>query len=72
MAFNFTLERVAADARQIRFGRVLLGAVTVPFYVLGWLVARLLLLLWLVSSHMAAAARVGYRDAMRGGGGPTR
>jgi hypothetical protein len=72
MAFHYSPERVSAEARQINFGRLLLGIVTVPFYVLGWVVAKILIGIWLIFAHSAAATRVGYKDAMRGAGGPAR
>lgn len=59
------VDRIAAGAKQLRFGRALLMTVAAPFYALGWLIGSLLRLAWTVTSWLLAAVEVGYRDARR-------
>ena len=58
------LQRITAEARQVQVGRLLLTLLAGVFYLIGWLVARLLLgVVW-----CCVAVKVGYLDA----GGPVR
>jgi hypothetical protein len=54
-------ERVAAKAVEVKLARVLLSVLAAPFYVLGWVVALLVVVvMWCV-----AAVQVGFADGRR-------
>ena len=58
------LERISAEARQVQVGRLLLTLLAGLFYLIGWLVAKLLVgVVW-----CCIAVKVGYVEA----GGPVR
>lgn len=58
------LERISAEARQVQVGRLLLTLLAGLFYLIGWLVAKLLIgVVW-----CCVAVKVGYVEA----GGPVR
>jgi hypothetical protein len=58
------LERINAEAKQVHLGRLLLTLLAGFFYLIGWLVAKLLLgVVW-----CCVAVKVGYLEA----GGPVR
>jgi len=58
------LERINAEAKQVHLGRLLLTLVAGFFFLIGWLVAKLLLgVVW-----CCVAVKVGYLEA----GGPVR
>jgi len=53
------LDRIKAAASQVRIGQLLLGFLLAPLYVLGWLVGKTLL----AAVFLAAAVKVGWQDA---------
>lgn len=55
--------RVTAQARDIRFTRVLAVLFTGLFYALGWSAAKLLGAAWLCLTWPAAAVRLGWQEA---------
>lgn len=57
MAYATTLDRIAAEAKQLRPGRVLLTIVTAPFFLIGWLIG----VVWLALALLWSAGVVGCR-----------
>lgn len=58
------VERITAEARQVRVGRLLLKLIAGFFYLIGWALAKLIVgIVWCF-----VAAKVGYLEA----GGPAR
>jgi hypothetical protein len=58
-----TLDQVAARAREVHPGRVLLTAVAAVLFGLGWLAARAVTLAVAVALWSAAAVSLGWREA---------
>jgi len=53
------LDRIVAEARQVRIAKLLLGFLLAPLYVVGWLVGKTVL----ATVFLAAAVKVGWQDA---------
>jgi hypothetical protein len=53
------VDRIAAEARDVEFGRTLLKLIAGFFYLIGWLVAKLLLAV----AFAWTAVKVGYLEA---------
>lgn len=60
------LERIQTQARDIDPVKVAVGIVAAIPYVLGWVVAKVFTVVWIVISWAAAAAMVGWTDARKG------
>lgn len=56
------LERINAEARQLDPVRVLLTLLAAPLFALGWLVAKVALVAWIVVAWSWTAARVGWQE----------
>lgn len=69
MAFTVPVERITAEARQIRFGRTVLTVLAALLFSMGWCVAKLFSGLWLVLAWTATAVKVGWVEARKGSGG---
>ena len=52
-------DRVAVQAREIRFLRVLLTLLAAPFFALGWIVG----MIWVAVTWILAAAALGFEQA---------
>jgi hypothetical protein len=59
------LDRVAAEARDVRVGRALLTVVVGVFWAVGWAAGMVVTGI----TFAAAAAKVGWQDARRGPAG---
>jgi hypothetical protein len=57
------LDEITRQARQVRFGRVLLTVLAAVFFGIGWLVARL----FLAVAWCAVAVRTGWQEGRHGG-----
>lgn len=57
------LERISGEARQVRFGRLLLTLIAAVFYVIGWLAGRA----FLAMAWCGVAVRVGWQEGRHGG-----
>ena len=55
------IDRIGAQARQVRFGRALLVAFAAVLFVLGWLPGRLVF----AFAWCLVAVRVGWSDGMK-------
>lgn len=64
------LDRIAAEARQIRFWRTVLTALAGLLFGVGWLMAKGFAVLWLAAAWTATAVKVGWQEARRGAAGP--
>lgn len=62
------IARITDAARQVRVGAFLLVVLVAPFYVVGWLVGKVLLGL----AFIGAAVKVGWSDARKVRSGPAR
>lgn len=58
-----TLERIQTEARQLTPGQVLLTLVSAPLFLLGWLLARVVQVLWLAIAWSWTAGLVGWQQA---------
>lgn len=59
------LDRITTQAREIRFGRVLLTVLAAVFFGLGWMTARAFAALWLALTWSAVAVKVGWQEGRR-------
>lgn len=62
-AWQQTLERIQAEARQLTPGQVLLTLVSAPLFILGWLAAKIVQVLWLAIAWSWTAGLVGWLQA---------
>lgn len=60
------LDRIAAEARQIRFWRTVLTTLAGLLFGLGWLAAKGFAVVWLAVAWSSAAVKVGWQEARRG------
>jgi hypothetical protein len=61
------LEQITREARQVRFGRVLLAMFAAVFFAVGWCAGRSVLAV----AWCAVAVRVGWQEGRHGGGQPS-
>lgn len=59
------IERISAQAREVRFWRTVLAALAGLLFGLGWLVAKVFGVLWLAAAWSAVAVREGWREGRR-------
>lgn len=57
------VDRITARARDIHFWRTVLTLIAGLLFGVGWLVAKLFIVLWLVLTWSAAAVQVGWQEA---------
>lgn len=69
---QISIERVSAQAREIRFGRTLLTLLATVLYCVGWITAKTWIWLWFALCWSAVAIKVGWTDARSTSGGPPR
>ena len=63
MYWRQVFERVEQEARTLTPLRVLLTLIAAPLFVLGWIVAWICKLVWLVFAWALTAVQVGWREA---------
>ena len=63
MNFKQTIERVDADARELRPHLLVLTVITAVLFAAGWIVGQVSRGIWLVVAWMWAAAVVGFKSA---------
>jgi hypothetical protein len=56
------VERITAEARQIELGRTVLTLLAGLFYVVGWLAAKLVNVVWFAFAGSWAAVKVGWKE----------
>lgn len=61
------VDRITAEARQIRFWRTVLTAIAAILFAIGWTVGKVFTVLWLAVTWSAAAVKVGWREARKPG-----
>ena len=66
MAGSVPLERISAEARELRFARTVLTLLGGLLFGLGWIVARACRAAWATLAWSAAAVRVGWREGLAG------
>jgi hypothetical protein len=59
------LERISAEAREVRFGRTLLLLLAGLLYGVGWVAAKAFILLWRAVAWMGVAIKVGWTEARK-------
>ena len=59
------LDRITAEAKQVRPGRAVLLALAGLLYAIGWLTAKAFGLVWLAIAWTGTAVRVGWADARK-------
>lgn len=59
------VDRITAEARDVRFWRTVLTAIAGLLYGLGWVTAKAFTLLWLAIVWVGAAVKIGWRDARK-------
>lgn len=57
------VDRITAEAKDVRFRRTVLTAVAGLLYALGWVTAKAFTLLWRTVVWVAVAVKVGWQDA---------
>lgn len=57
------VDRINAEARQMQLGRTLLTLLAGFFYLLGWLAAKVVGVVWGAIAWCAAAVKVGWVEA---------
>jgi len=68
------VDRITAEARQVRFGHTALTVIAAVLFGTGWVVAKVSGVVWLAAAWSAVAVREGWREG-RGRGvshGPSR
>lgn len=61
------IDRISAEAREVRFGRTLLTVLAALFFGIGWLVAKAFGLVWVVVAWVGVAVKIGWMEARKGG-----
>lgn len=61
------IDRISAEAREVRFGRTLLTVVAAILFGIGWLAAKVVGLVWRAVAWCAIAVKVGWLEARKGG-----
>lgn len=62
------LDRINAEAREVRFTRVLLTLLAGMLFGFGWVAARTCTTVWAAAAWSVTAVRVGWREGMAGRG----
>lgn len=57
------VEEITAQARDVKFSRVLLGLIGGLLWLIGWSAAKLCGVLWLAAAWCGVAVRTGWRQA---------
>ena len=60
-----SLERISAEAREVHFGRTLLLLLAGLLYGVGWVAAKVFILLWRAVAWMGVAIKVGWTEARK-------
>lgn len=64
MAGSVPLERISAEAREVRFTRTVLTLLAGLLFGLGWVVARACRVVWAALAWAVTAVRVGWREGL--------
>lgn len=56
------VERITAEAREIRIGQTLLTLLAGLFYVIGWTVAKVVNVVWFAAAWSFTAVKVGWNE----------
>lgn len=64
---SIPLERISKDAREMDLLRGILACIAAVLYGLGWITAKVLGGLWFALTWTAAAVRLGWVEARKGG-----
>ena len=56
------VDRITVEARQVEIGRTLLTLLAGLFFVLGWLAAKLVNVVWFAVAWSWTAAKVGWKE----------
>lgn len=64
MAGSVPLERISAEARELKFARTMLTLLGGLLFGLGWIVARACRAVWSALAWSVAAVRVGWREGL--------
>ncbi len=63
------VERISAEAREVRVGHTLLTLVAAVLYGIGWAAGKVLGMLWLALAWSGTAVKVGWTEARSSTGG---
>ena len=66
MLERIDLDRISREAHQIDIGRMLLTLLAGIFWLIGWSVAKVCILLVAIVTYSIAAMKVGWQDAHEG------
>jgi hypothetical protein len=61
------IDRISAEAREVKFGRTVLTVIAAVLYGIGWLAAKIVKVFWRAVVWCAIAVKVGWTDARKGG-----
>lgn len=62
------VDRITAEARDIRLGRALLTLLAGVFYVIGWIAAKVVGVVWFAVAWAGTAVKVGWAEARASSG----
>lgn len=60
-----TVDRITAEAREVRIGFTILTILAAFFFAIGWTAAKVLGGIWLALAWSATAIKVGWQEARR-------
>ncbi len=60
---SIPLERIRAEASQLKFWRTVVLVIAAVLFFAGWLVGKAFLLVWAALTWSFAAAKIGFLDA---------
>jgi hypothetical protein len=66
------VDRISAEATQVRFGPTMLTIIAGVLYGFGWLAGKTFSLLWLAVAWSAMAVKVGWMESRSSAGGADR
>lgn len=59
------LDRITTEAREVRFGRIILTLLAGLFYGLGWVTAKVFSVSWRAMAWLATAVKVGWQEGRK-------
>lgn len=59
------LDRITTEAKKLHFWRTVLTLIAGLFFLLGWIVAKTVMLIWAAIAWCVAAVKIGWQDARR-------
>lgn len=66
VSLQVPVDRITAQARELRFWRTLLTVLAAALYGIGWVTYKSFAAAWFVLAWCAAAVKVGWADAKAG------